>query len=176
MSLNGTLLDEDEANVARLIALNIGATTTLAGAAGRAFASRSRGAIVNIASVLALIPEQFDGVYSGSKAYLLNLSLSLAANLKRKSVYVQTVLPGATRTEIWARSGKDINAFPAEMVMSVDDLVDAALLGFDQREGVTIPPLPDIGQFETMTEARLAMAPNLSQRDVAERYRSVVVN
>jgi len=102
MSLYGTLLDEDKANVARLIAPNIGATTTLAGAAGRAFASRSRGAIVNIASVLALIPEQFDGVYSGSKAYLLNLSLSLAANLQRKGVYVQAVLPGATRTEIWA--------------------------------------------------------------------------
>jgi short-subunit dehydrogenase len=62
MSLDGSLLDEDEANVARLIALNIGATTTLAGAAGRAFAARGRGAIVNIASVLALLPEQFDGV------------------------------------------------------------------------------------------------------------------
>jgi len=59
--------------------------------------------------------------------------------------------------------------------MSVDDLVDAALVGFDQRESVTIPPLPDIGQFETMTAARLAMAPNLSQRNVAARYRSAIV-
>lgn len=173
MSLNGSLLDEDEANVARLIALNIGATTTLAGAAGRAFAGRGRGAIVNMASVLALLPEQFEGVYSGSKAYLLNLSLSLAATLGKKGVYVQAVLPGATRTEIWARSGKDIDAFPAEMVMSVDDLVDAALVGFDKREGVTIPPLPDFGQFDIMTAARLAMAPNLSRRDVAERYQLV---
>lgn len=176
MSLNGSLLDEDEANVARLIALNIGATTTLAGAAGRAFAGRGRGAIINMASVLALLPEQFEGVYSGSKAYLVNLSLSLAATLGKKGVYVQAVLPGATRTEIWARSGKDIDAFPAEMVMSVDDLVDAALVGFDRRETVTIPPLPDFGQFETMTGARLAMAPNLSRRDVAERYQLLGAN
>lgn len=173
MSLNGSLLDEDESNVARLIALNIGATTTLAGAAGRAFVQRGRGAIVNIASVLALLPEQFDGVYSGSKAYLLNLSLSLAANLGKQGVYVQAVLPGATRTEIWARSGKDIDTFPAEMVMEVDDLVDAALVGFDRREQVTIPPLPDFGQFEAMTSARLAMATNLSRRDVAKRYQLV---
>ncbi|WP_419808184.1 SDR family NAD(P)-dependent oxidoreductase [Sphingomonas sp.] len=144
----------------------------LAGAAARAFAGRGRGAIVTIGSVLALLPEQFDGVYSGSKAYVLNLSLSLAARLKDKGVYVQAVLPGATRTEIWARSGKDIDAFPQEMVMSVDDLVDAALIGFDRREAVTIPPLADVAQWEAMTAARLAMAPNLSRRDVAMRYRT----
>lgn len=171
MSLNGTLLDEEEANVARLIALNVTAATMLAGAAARAFANRGRGGIVTIASVLALLPEQFDGVYSGSKAYVLNLSLSLAAALKDKGVYVQAVLPGATRTEIWARSGKDVDAFPQEMVMTVDDLVDAALVGFDKRETVTIPPLADIGQWDAMTKARLAMAPNLSRRDVAPRYR-----
>lgn len=172
MSLNGSLLDADGADVTRLIALNITAATMLAGSAGRAFASRGRGAIVTISSVLALLPEQFDGVYSGSKAYVLNLSLSLAATLKEKGVYVQAVLPGATRTEIWAKSGKDIDAFPKEMVMSVDDLVDAALVGYDRRETVTIPPLADVEQWQAMTAARVAMAPNLSRRDVASRYRS----
>lgn len=172
MSLNGSLLDEDDANVARMIALNITAATMLAGTAAKAFAGRGRGAIVNISSVLAMLPEQFDGVYSGSKAYVLNLSLSLAATLKDKGVYVQAVLPGATRTEIWARSGKDIDAFPAEMVMEVDDLVDAALFGFDRRETVTIPPLDDVAQWQAMTAARLAMAPNLSRRDIAMRYRT----
>ena len=59
---------------------------------------------------------------------------------------------------------------PAEMVMEVGDLVDAALLGLDRRETVTIPALPDAAQWEAMTTARMAMAPNLSRRDVAERY------
>ena len=67
----------------------------------------------------------FDGVYSGSKAYVLNLSQSLAHQFSDKGLYVQAVLPGATRTEIWERSGKDIDAFPAEMVMDAGDLVDA---------------------------------------------------
>ena len=92
MSLNGTLATEDPANVARLIALNITAPTMLAAAATRAFPDRGGGAIVMIGSVLALVPEQFDGVYSGSKAYMLNLSLSLATMLADKGVLVQAVL------------------------------------------------------------------------------------
>nr|WP_267359014.1 MULTISPECIES: SDR family NAD(P)-dependent oxidoreductase [unclassified Methylobacterium] len=174
MSLHGGLLDTEPTALERLIALNITAPTLLAAAASKAFVARGTGGIINIASVLALAPEMFDGVYSGSKAHLLNLSLSLASQTKDKGVQVQAVLPGATRTEIWERSGKDIDAFPAEMVMGVDDLVDAALVGFDRGEIVTIPPLPDEGQWKAFDEARLAMGPNLSKRDVAERYRTPI--
>ena len=81
-------------------------------AAVKAFLARRAGRIVNIASVLALAPEAYDGVYSGSKAFILNLSLSLAGKLREAGVQVQAVLPGATRTEIWERSGTDVNAFP----------------------------------------------------------------
>jgi short-subunit dehydrogenase len=86
-------------------------------------------------------------------------------------VRVQAVLPGATRTEIWERSGKDINALPADWVMEADDLVDAALSGYDAGETVTIPPLADENQWEAFQAARLAMGPNLSRREVAQRYR-----
>ena len=171
MSMTGTIVEVEAAQIERLIALNITAPSLLASAAAKAFVARGRGAIVNIASVLALAPEAFDGLYSGSKAHLLNLSLSLANQLADKGVYTQAVLPGATRTEIWERSGKDIDAFPPEIVMTVDDLVDASLVGFDRRETVTIPPLPDDGQWTALNAARLAMGPNLSRRDVAERYR-----
>jgi short-subunit dehydrogenase len=171
MSLNGGILENDAANLERIIALNITAPTILASAAGKAFGARDAGAIVNIASVLALAPEMFDGVYSGTKAYLLNVSLSLASQFAGKGVYVQAVLPGATRTEIWERSGKDVNAFPAEMIMEAGDLVDAALAGFDAREAVTIPPLADESLWEIANAARLALAPHLSKRDVAPRYR-----
>ncbi len=171
MSLTGGILDNGPVEFNRIIALNVTAPTRLAAVAAKAFVQQGRGAIVNIASVLAVAPETFDGIYSGTKAYLLNLSQSLSAQLADKGVYTQAVLPGATRTEIWARSGADINAYPAEFVMEVDDLVDAALLGFDRRETVTIPPLPDDGQWTAMQAARLAMAPNLSKRDVAPRYR-----
>jgi short-subunit dehydrogenase len=173
MSLNGGLLDNDAPAIERLIALNVSAPTLLASAAGKAFRQRGRGGIINIASVLALAPELFDGTYSGTKAFLLNLSRSLAQQLEPAGVRVQAVLPGATRTEIWERSGKDVDSFPAEMVMDVHDLVDAALLGFDRGETVTIPPLADEGLYRAYDDARLALAPHLSKRDVAPRYRQL---
>jgi short-subunit dehydrogenase len=57
MSLNGSLLENDAAAYARIIALNITAPTRLAGAAAKAFAAKGAGSIVNVASVLALAPK-----------------------------------------------------------------------------------------------------------------------
>jgi short-subunit dehydrogenase len=171
ISLEGGLLDNPPERLRELIAVNITAPTLLAAAAGNAFARRGSGVIINIASVLALAPEMFDGVYSGSKAYLLNLSLKLARDVAERGVRVQAVLPGATRTEIWQRSGKDVDALLPGMVMDVDDLVDAALVGLDAGEVVTIPSLADEKEWTAYNDARLAMAPHLSRSDVAARYR-----
>jgi short-subunit dehydrogenase len=55
--------------------------------------------------------------------------------------------------------------------MEVDDLVDAALAGFDSRETVTIPPLPDVQQWNDFDNARRAMMPNFAQSQPAARYR-----
>jgi short-subunit dehydrogenase len=174
MSLNGSILENGPVEIARIIALNVTAPTRLASAAAKTFVAKSGGSIINIASVLALAPEMFDGIYSGTKAFLLNISQGMSAQLTDKGLYTQVALPGATRTEIWARSGKDVDAFPDGFVMDVDDLVDAALIGFDRREAITIPPLPDEGQFAAMQQTRLAMGPNLSKSVVAERYREAV--
>ena len=174
ISLNGGLLENGPEALLRIIAVNIAAPTLLAHTAGNAFVGRRAGTIVNIASVLAVAPERFDGVYSGSKAYLLNLSLSLAETVRDAGVHVQAVLPGATRTEIWQRSGKDVEALMPGLIMEATDLVDAALLGLDRGETVTIPPLPDEAQWTAYTEARLALSPNLSRAEVAPRYRTTV--
>lgn len=174
LTLNGGLLDNDTGTLLHLIGVNIAAPTVLAAAAGRAFKQRKAGTIVNISSVLAVAPELFDGVYSGSKAYLLNLSLKLALDLKAAGVHVQAVLPGATRTAIWDLSGTDPEAMMPGMVMEADHLVDAALAGLDKGEEVTIPPLADESLWTAYTEARLALAPHLSRRDVAGRYRETV--
>ena len=175
VALTGTLATSPEAEVARMIALNITAPALLARAAAIRLAVEGRGAIVNIASVLALVPEMMDGTYSGTKAFLLNLSQGLAQDLASTGVHVQVVLPGATRTEIWLRSGKDIDTFPADWVMDAGDLVDAALVGLDRGETVTIPPLADLADWDAMQSARLALGPQLSRRAVAPRYSAVAV-
>lgn len=170
MSLKGGMLENEPAALEQIIALNVTAPTRLAAAAAKSFVQRGSGAIINLSSVLAFAPEMFEGIYSGTKAYLLNLSQAMAAQLGPKGVYVQAVLPGATRTELWEKAGRDVNEFPPGFLMEVGAMVDAALVGFDRRETVTIPPLPDEGQFLAMQQARLAMAPNLSRSEVPARY------
>lgn len=170
MALAGTLTTTPEAHVARLIALNVTAPTLFARAAAIRFSAAGRGTIINVSSVLALAPELFDATYSATKSFVLTLSQGLANELAGHGVHVQAVLPGATRTEIWERSGVDIGAFPPEWVMDATDLVDAALVGLDRGETVTIPPLADKAGWTDLQAARLTLAPLLSRRDVAPRY------
>jgi len=141
----------------------------LANSVAPRFAQAGQGAIVNIASVVGLAPEYGSTVYGATKAFTLFLSQSLHAELGSKGVYIQAVLPAATRTEIWEHAGKDVDKLPA--VMEVDELVDAALAGFDRRETVTIPPLPDADQWTDFEAARKVMIPNFNQVHAAERYR-----
>jgi short-subunit dehydrogenase len=119
--------------------------------------------------VLAMAPEISFGIYGATKAYVLMLSQSLQNEIGPKGVYVQALLPAATRTEIWQRSGRDINQIQG--VMDVEELVDAALTGFDRREKITIPSLPDAGQWDALQAARQAMLPNFRQEHAAARYR-----
>lgn len=171
MSLKGGILENGAADLARIIALNVTTPTRLASAAAKAFLSMGAGAIINLSSVLALAPELFEGVYSGTKAYLLNLSHAMAAQLRDRGIYVQAVLPGATRTELWEKAGRNLNEFPEGFLMEVSDMVDAALVGFDRKETVTLPALADPEQFAAMERARLALLPNLSRSEVPRRYR-----
>ncbi|MEE2690416.1 MAG: SDR family oxidoreductase [Pseudomonadota bacterium] len=167
---HGGFLDQTPDIVEKVVSLNATALVRLASAAAPRFAEAGEGAIVNIASVVGLAPEFGMTVYGATKAFVLYLTQGLHRELAPKGVYVQAVLPSATRTEIWGRSGVDIDTLP--FLMEVDELVDAALVGFDRRETVTIPPLHDLGQWEAYEAAREAMFPGFAQSRAAERYRA----
>ena len=171
IAANGKLADHALKSVDEIIKLNITALTHLAAAAAKSFAARGKGTIVNVASVVALVPERFNATYSASKAYVLALTQTLNVELADTGVTVQAVLPGATRTEIWARSGIDPAGLPAEIVMEAEEMVDAALAGLDQGELVTIPALPNYGDWQRFEEARAALGPNLSLNRAAQRYK-----
>ena len=170
VAVAGSLINGDADRVQSMIELNILAPSRLTIAAAGAFVERARGTIINIASVTALMPEQFNAAYSGSKAYILNLSLRLQQEAGPKGVRVPVVLPGLTRTEIYQRAGIDPARFPPSAMMGVEELVDAALAGLDQGEVVTIPSLPDPADWAAFTAARLTLGPNLSHDHAASRY------
>lgn len=152
----------------QLVALNTTAPTRLASAIAPRLVQAGTGAIVNVGSVVGFMPQFGMAVYGATKAYMLFLSQALHEELSPAGVYVQAVLPAATRTEIWQRAGIDINALPE--VMDVGELVDAALIGFDRRETVTIPPLHEASRWEALDGARQALLGDIKMASAAARY------
>lgn len=164
----GSFLSQSAEAIAQQIALNTTAPTRLAAAVAPRFAQSGRGAIVNIGSVLGFSPEFGTTIYGATKAFVLFLSQGLHQELSGAGVYVQAVLPAATRTEIWKHAGVDVNTLPE--VMEVGELVDAALVGFDRRELVTIPPLSIAERWDALEGARQGLMSDLRQAHAAERY------
>jgi short-subunit dehydrogenase len=167
----GPLASADIERLDREIQLNIVAPTRLTHAVLPGLLARHRGGIVNIASVMSQMVQPGNSVYGGTKAYLLHFSEVLALELSASAVRVQVVLPGATRTGLWDGSGVELKDLPPEIVMEVDEMVDAALAGFDQGEQVTVPSLPEAGDWQRLIKAREDLRPNLSHKHSASRYK-----
>jgi uncharacterized protein len=164
------LLNSDVEKMDEMIRLNVGALTRLTYAAVPGFVARGGGTIINISSIVAISPETLNGVYGGSKAFVLAFSQSLQHELADKGIRVQAVLPGATATEFWDIAGLPVHNLPAAIVMRAEDMVDAALAGLDQGEIVTIPSLPDKDEWDRFEAARRAMSGKLSSAVPARRY------
>lgn len=166
------LLESDVERMTHMVALNVTAPMRLAYAAVPAFVARGQGAVINIASIVALAPELLNGVYGGSKAFVLAFSQALQRELGGTGVQVQAVLPGATATDFWQTGGLPLEQLDGRIVMRAEDLVDAALLGFDRGEAVTLPSLHDLQRWDAYESARQAMAAQLSSNTPAPRYRA----
>jgi len=165
------LVESDVEQMTAMIALNVTALTRLTYAVVPQFVARRSGAIVNIGSVVAINPEALNGVYGGTKAFVLAFSQNLHNELQGSGVTVQVVMPGATATDFWDISGRPLEQLPTGIVMSTEDLVDSALIGLDRGEFATIPSLQDGGLFDAYESARQAMIGSLSTATPAPRYR-----
>ena len=105
-----------------------------------------------------------------SRNYISHSVLKLRLEVAGKGIRVQVVLPGAIRTAIWEKAGTDIATLPPEIFMDADAMVDAALVGLDNGELVTIPSLPDLADWEAYEAARRNLFPKLSRSSPAPRY------
>jgi short-subunit dehydrogenase len=164
------IANSDVDEMQRMIELNVTALVRLTHAVVPGFIARGTGSIINISSIVSVAPELLNGVYGGSKAFVLAFSQSLRHELSDKGIRVQAVLPGATATDLWSNAGKPVEELPAEIVMSASDMVDASLAGFDAGEFATVPALPEIADWNAYESARIALLPNLSRAKPAARY------
>ena len=164
-----SILQADVDKMEAMIDVNITALTRLTYAVAPAFVARRKGAIINISSAVAIAVENLNGVYSASKSYVLSFGHSLQKDLADKGVRIQTVLPAATATEFWDIAGYAPQK-TSDTSMRAEDLVDAALAGFDAGELVTIPALHEAEAWTQWERERREMGSKFRNPKPAPRY------
>ena len=80
------------------------------------------------------------------------------------------VLPGATATDFWGIAGNPWQKLPPSIVMTPQDMVDAALVGLDQGELVSIPSLHEGEEWTRFEAARRAISQRFGNSVPAPRY------
>lgn len=110
----GKLWETDAKLFDRMMALNVRSGYVLARAVVPAMLKQGRGAIINIASKMAIEHSGGMAAYVTSKAAALAMMDSLAADLKGTGVRVNSVLPSIIDTEVnrKAMPGSDFSKWP----------------------------------------------------------------
>ncbi len=160
-----------------LINIHVRTVARLTRAALPSMVRRGHGAIVNVASILALSgqlppdPLPYRAVYAGAKAFILAFTEALSGELRGNDVQVQACLPGLVDTEYHALVGRD----PAKMpvMMQPADVVAASLAALASREVVCLPGLDDAALFQRFAEIRKDVMVGAGKPTLAPRYRSV---
>jgi short-subunit dehydrogenase len=160
-----------------LIGVHIRAVARLTRAALPGMIERGTGAIVNIASLLALsgplppTPLPHRSTYAGAKAFLLVFTQALAGELKGTGVKVQVCLPGRVDTEFHKLQGMDVSVLPP--AMTAEGVAAASLAALEKDEIVCIPALEDAALFDALMETQVkVLRAAVSQSALAPRYSS----
>jgi len=104
VGLGEAFLDQDFAEIRRVIDLNVTGTTLLLHKAGRLLKRQGRGRILVTGSVAGFMPGSYQAVYNATKAYLDSLSYALRNELKNTDISVTCLMPGPTETEFFDRA------------------------------------------------------------------------
>jgi len=135
IGINSPLHQADVQKHQQMIQINVTALTELTHLFVKGMVERKRGHIMNLASTAGLQPGPLMSGYYASKAYVINFSLALDAELRGTGVSVSCVCPGATHTEFAQRAGHDSSTlFRFTPVMSA---AEVARIGYEaaKRKG-----------------------------------------
>lgn len=124
-----------------MVRTNVEAVVGLAGAYLPAMAARGRGAVLNVASLIAFQPVPFQATYGASKAFVLSFTDALHEELRGTGVTVTAVCPGPVRTEFGAEGGFGgaDDRIPGFAWLDADKVAAAALEGLESGERVVVP-------------------------------------
>jgi len=159
---------------AELVDLNVLAPVLLTRAVLPGMLARSRGTIINVASLLAFsgavqaafLPKR--AVYAATKSFLVTFSQVLAAEVRDGGVRVQVVCPGVVRSEFHSRQGMDMSAVPR---MEPGQVVEASLADLADGVMVSVPGLSDTESLARLDAASLELVGVARTVELPARYR-----
>lgn len=96
----GPIQDTDIGAYQKTMDVNVRGYFFMSSAAVKLMASHGGGAIVNVASVNAVVPGMLQGVYSVTKAAVVGMTKAFARECAPLGVRVNALLPGLTRTRL----------------------------------------------------------------------------
>lgn len=95
----GAIQDTDPAAFNKTVDVNIRGYFFMSSHAIKLMEKNGGGSIVNVASVNGIIPGQFQGIYSISKAAVISMTKAFAKECAPLGIRVNALLPGATETK-----------------------------------------------------------------------------
>lgn len=103
MNVRKRLLDYTREDFDRVLALNLGATFDVVRAFGTGMVERGRGSIIGFSSIRGTTVEPGQGPYAATKAGLVQLFRTAAAEFGPAGVRVNAIAPGVVETPLTAR-------------------------------------------------------------------------
>ncbi len=128
-------LKSDPQESLRMIRVHVEASVRLARAALPGMVERGFGGVINVSSVLGLVPVVSGHTYGATKAYLNFFTETLSYELAGTGVRVQALCPGLTCTEF---HGDNRPRLPAFMWLRAQDVVEESLKGLREGRAVVI--------------------------------------
>jgi uncharacterized protein len=139
----GSFVELDAEREASMVRTNVEALVGLTGAFLPGMVSRGRGAVLNVASLIAFQPVPFQATYGATKAAVLSFSEALNEELRGRGVTVTAVCPGPVRTEFGPSGGFGgaDEKIPSRFWLEADEVARDALKAVEQGNRVAVPGL-----------------------------------
>jgi short-subunit dehydrogenase len=133
----------DATREAELVRLNCEVVVALCGSFVPGMVERGGGAVLNVASTAAFQPLPTQATYSASKAFVLNFTQALRADLHGTGVAVTALCPGPVDTEFADVAGVqgEFASLPDFVTVSSPDVAEAGVRGLERDKGVVVPGL-----------------------------------
>jgi NAD(P)-dependent dehydrogenase (short-subunit alcohol dehydrogenase family) len=107
MNVRKRILDYSREEFDRVVALNLGATFDVVRAFGAGMVDRGRGSIIGFSSIRGTVVEPGQSVYAATKAGLVQLFRTAAAEFGPAGVRVNAIAPGVVETPLTAQIKSD---------------------------------------------------------------------